>query len=113
MLRILTLATLLLTGADHWTTYLCLHEPVSGWMVTEANPFAEWLFEWAGLGAGLLIDTAITISAVCFLTTTRTFDHRVKLGLLAIISIATGYAVVNNLGAITRMGLAPWSGIAA
>jgi hypothetical protein len=31
--------------------------------------------------------------------------------LLAIITISTGYAVVNNLGAIARMGLAPWSGL--
>lgn len=111
MLRLLTVTTLLLTGADHWTTYLCLAEPVSGWMVTEANPFAEWLFQWAGLGPGLLIDTAITVFAVAFLATTRTFDHSVKVALLAIITASTGYAVVNNLDAITRMGLAPWSGV--
>lgn len=111
MLRILTLATLLLTGADHWTTYLCLKQPVAGWMVTEANPFADWLFQLAGLGPGLLIDTAITLAAVFFLATTRTFDHRVKLLLLGIISVSTGYAVLNNLGAISRMGLAPWSGV--
>ena len=34
-----------------------------------------------------------------------------KLALLAIITVSTGYAVVNNLGAISRMGVAPWSGV--
>jgi hypothetical protein len=34
-----------------------------------------------------------------------------KTSLLAVITIFTGYAVVNNLDAISRMGLAPWSGL--
>ena len=38
MLRLFALTTLLLTAADHWTTYLCLHAPVDGWAVSEANP---------------------------------------------------------------------------
>jgi len=106
------MATIILTGADHWTTYLCLRQPVDGWIVTEANPIAELLFESAGLGAGLAIDSVITVVAVLFLVTTRIFNRNAKLGLLAIIAMATSYAVFNNLGAITRMGLAPWSGMA-
>lgn len=112
MLRFLTLATILLTCADHWTTYLCLHQPVEGWFVTEANPIADWLFEWAGLGAGLAIDSLITLGAVLFLATTSVFDRTVKIGLMGIITASTSYAVINNLAAISRMGLAPWTGVA-
>ena len=112
MLRILTLTTILLTGADHWTTYLCLRSPIEGWLVTEANPFADWLFQWAGLATGLAIDSVLTLGAVCFLATTSVFDRTIRTGLMAIISLSTGYAVVNNLGAISQMGLSPWSGLA-
>ena len=73
-------------------------------VVTEANPIAEVLFESAGLGAGLAIDTVVTLLAVLFVVTTRILDRNTKIGLLAIITMATSYAVVNNLGAITRMG---------
>ena len=78
----------------------------------EANPFADWLFRSTGLAVGLAIDSAITLGAIVFLATTGVFEHRVKLGLMGIITLATGYAVFNNLGAISRMGLAPWTGIA-
>ena len=111
MLRLFALTTVLLTCADHWTTYLCLHAPVEGWTVAEANPVAEWLFDQAGLTAGLAIDTLLTLGAIVFLVGTGLFDHRVKLGLLGVLTLSTGYAVLNNLGAIHRMGLAPWSGV--
>lgn len=111
MLRAFAIATILLTCADHWTTYLCLHAPVDGWSVVEANPVAEWLFSWAGLTGGLLIDSIVTLTAIAFLATTKVFDRPVKIALLAIITVSTGYAVINNLGAISRMGLAPWSGV--
>ena len=110
MLRLLAITTILLTCADHWTTYLCLHAPVDGWQVSEANPVAEWLFAWAGLTGGLFIDSLITLAAVAYLFTTHHFARVVKVGLLAVITLATGFAVVNNLTAITRMGIAPWSG---
>jgi hypothetical protein len=112
MLRLLTISTIALTGADHWTTYLCLRAPVDGWVVTEANPIVEMLFDSAGLGVGLVIDSAITMLAVLFLVTTRLLHPHAKLGLLGGITLATGYAVVNNIGAIVEMGLAPWSGLA-
>ncbi len=112
MLRLFAFATVLLTCADHWTTYLCLHAPVDGWRVTEANPVAEWLFARVGLNAGLLIDTLVTLGAIAFLMTTRTCGRGLKLALLVLITLATGYAVTNNLGAISRMGIAPWSGAA-
>jgi hypothetical protein len=112
MLRILSLTTILLTAADHWTTYLCLRSPIEGWVATEANPFADWLFQSAGLGTGLAIDSAVTLFAVCFLATTRVFNRNTKMALMAIVSCSTGYAVVNNLDAISQMGLSLWSGLA-
>jgi uncharacterized protein YacL len=111
MLRIFVVTTILLTCADHWTTYLCLSAPVDGWNVVESNPIAEWLFQKAGLNAGLLIDSVVTLGAVIFLATTPVFGPTLKTSLLAIITIFTGYAVINNLEAISRMGLAPWSGL--
>jgi hypothetical protein len=111
MLRVFAFTTILLTCADHWTTYLCLRAPIDGWVVVEANPVAEWLFGWAGLDTGLLIDSAMTLGAVIFLTTTDVFSRTIKMSLLAVIAMSTGYAVLNNLGAISRMGLAPWSGL--
>ncbi len=110
MLRVFAITTILLTGADHWTTYLCLQAPVDGWSVAEANPIAEWLFEWAGLSVGLVIDSVLTLAAVFFLSTTEIFARGMKIWLLAIIATSTGYAVINNLAAISDMGLAPWPG---
>lgn len=107
MLRWLAVASVLLTSADHWTTYLCLRAPVGGWRVIEANPVAEWLFESTGLVAGLAIDSLATLVAVGFLITTAVLSQRIKLGVLSFISVSTGYAVLNNLQAIREMGLSP------
>jgi hypothetical protein len=109
MLRLFAITTVLLTCADHWTTYVCLNAPIDGWTVTEANPVAEWLFSWAGLNAGLAIDSLVTLGAVFFLLTTHAMGRRLKVGLLAAITLSTAYAVINNVDAIGRMGLAPWS----
>ena len=57
-MRILALLTLFMTAADHWTTWLCLHRPVEGWKVTEANPISDWLFGAVGLVPGLLPNLA-------------------------------------------------------
>jgi hypothetical protein len=110
MLRVFVITTILMTCADHWTTYVCLHAPVDGWSVVEANPIAEWLFGWAGLSKGLAIDSILTLGAVLFLSTTDIFGRTTKISLLAVITMSTGYAVINNLAAISRMGLAPWPG---
>lgn len=110
MVRLLVLTTVALTCADHWTTWLCLHTPIEGWDVVEANPVAGWLFDRAGLGPGLVIDTLITLAAVAYLSLNATLAHGVKVALLTVITLTTGYAVLCNLGAITQMGIAPWSG---
>ncbi len=112
MVPLLALITMLLTLADHWTTYLCLRAPVVGWTVSEANPIADWLFASAGLVPGLLIDTVITVLAVTFLLATRRLPRVAKSLCFALISSSTGYAVMNNLGALDALGISPlglWS----
>ena len=105
MLHAMALVTLLLSAADHWTTYVCLREPLAGWVVTEANPIADWLFTSLGLVPGLLFDSAATLGAIAFLITTRRLSSPLKVGILSVISFWTGYAVVNNTKAALLMGL--------
>jgi hypothetical protein len=105
MLFVLLALTLLLSCADHWTTYLCLSADVPAWEVTEANPLADWLFRRAGLVEGLLIDTAVTVVALAFLATTERLPHLLKLAFLAFAVFWTGYAVANNVQAVQTMGL--------
>jgi cell division protein FtsW (lipid II flippase) len=105
--RVLAILTLLVSAMDHWTTYLCLREPVEGWRVAEANPIAEALFESYGLVQGLVIDSAITLLAVGFLLTTRRLPDLAKGLFFAAVIAWTGFAVVNNLYAIQVMGLSP------
>jgi hypothetical protein len=97
-----------LTSADHWTTYLCLREPVAGWAVREANPIAEVLFQATGLVPGLLIDSVATLVALTFIYRTQQFTPRVKAGVLGLLALTTSYAVVNNLIALTHLGLSPF-----
>lgn len=107
MLHLLAIAALLLSAADHWTTYLCLRTPVEGWLVSEANPIADWLFENLGLVPGLMVDSAVTVVAVAFLVTTPLLPRPVK-GIFFVFVIGwTAYAVANNLEAIRSLGLSP------
>ena len=103
-MRILALLTLLLSAADHWTTYVCLSAPRDGWEVTEANPIAEWLFGSVGLVSGLLIDSVMTLIAVAFLLTTTRINHTTKSCFFALIAAWTAVAVVNNLHAASAIG---------
>jgi hypothetical protein len=107
MLRTTAILTLMLTGADHWTTYLCLRSPVSGWQVMEANPVVDWLFGMAGLLGGLAIDSLFTLGVIAFLVQSRRFSQRTKQAFLSAIVLATGYAVVNNIQAISALGISP------
>jgi hypothetical protein len=104
---LLAIATLVLSAADHWTTYLCLRQPVSGWLVTEANPISQWLFEAIGLVPGLLTDSVVTVAAVAFLLTTRRLPDLAKKAFFGLVVISTGYAVVNNYRAIEALGISP------
>lgn len=105
MLRALAALTLMLSASDHWTTYLCLRQPVPGFHVMEANPLAAWLFAQVGLVEGLLLDSVLTIGALLFLLNTRRLPHPVKVAFLAVVVAGTGYAVVNNYGILTELGL--------
>jgi hypothetical protein len=105
--RLLAVLTLLVSAADHWTTYLCLRSPIPGWEVVEANPLADWLFATAGLVPGLLIDSTATVCGVAFLVFTRAVPQAAK-GLFFVLVIAwTTLAVANNLRAIEALGLSP------
>jgi len=103
----LAIATLALSAADHWTTYVCLRQPVSGWQVTEANPISEWLFETVGLVPGLFVDSVVTVCAVAFLLTTRRLPDLAKKIFFGLMVAATGYAVINNYRAIDALGISP------
>ncbi len=107
MLHLLAAVTLLLSAADHWTTYLCLRSPVAGFDIAEANPFSAWLFESVGLIEGLMIDSLLTIAAMAFLIVTRRMPHAAKLAFLVVVIGWTGFAVANNLRAIFVLGLSP------
>lgn len=106
-MQFLAILTLVLSAADHWTTYLCLRSPVAGWQVTEANPIAEWLFTELGLVEGLLLDSAVTVLAVGFLLTTSRIHDGIKWGFFSFVVASTGYAVFNNVQAISSLGLSP------
>ena len=107
MLNLLALLTLLLTAADHWTTYLCLKSPVPGFDVSEANPIADWLFRSLGLVPGIFVDTAVSLAAIGFLVSTALIPLAAQRVFLMVVIGWTGYAVVNNLHAIVVMGLSP------
>jgi hypothetical protein len=110
MLHALAALTLLLTAADHWTTWLCLRSPVPGWQVFEANPLADWLFQGVGLVPGLLIDSVVTLLALGLLIVTPLVPRPAKNGFLAVVVVWTGWAVVNNVQAILALGISPLAG---
>ncbi|MCH8891819.1 MAG: hypothetical protein IH827_12200 [Myxococcales bacterium] len=103
----LAIATLALSAMDHWTTYVCLRQPLSGWRVTEANPIADWMFQTVGLVPGLLVDSLLTVAAVAFLLTTRRLPDFAKKAFFGLMLTATGCAVVNNYRAINALGISP------
>ncbi len=106
-LYLLATLTLLLSAADHWTTYLCLRTRVEGWTVTEVNPIADWLFQSMGLVPGLVLDSVVTIGAVAFLIQTHRLPKIAKQAFFVIVCAGTAYAVDNNLRAIGALGLSP------
>lgn len=98
---------LLLSAADHWTTYLCLRAPVDGWYVAEANPLADWMFGFFGLVPGLVIDSFITLGVVGFVLTTRFIPEMFKGAFFGVVIAGTGLAVFNNYRALQVLGLSP------
>ena len=109
-MRTLILLIVLVSAADHWTTYLCLRAPVEGWQVAEANPLANWLFQAIGLVPGLLLDSAITLLSMAFLFGTRLLPQTIKNAFLALVLVWTSVAVMNNWRAIQLMDLSVMGG---
>ncbi len=101
----LTLLLMLCTAADHWTTWRCLGVATPDWILTEANPVADWLFQSIGLGPGLWLDTAVTLAALAFLIHTRRLPSGWKYGFLLVAICATGAAAANNLRALEAAGI--------
>ena len=104
-MRVLALLTVLVSAADHWTTYLCLRSPVEGWNVTEANPLAGWLFGTLGLVPGLMLDSVVTVGAVAFLMVTSVIPRGLCAAFLAFVCVWTAVAVANNVDALDALGL--------
>ncbi len=111
MLRCLCALALVLALLDHATTYLCLRTPeAAAGLVREANPWAAWLFDRIGLGAGLLLDTALTALALLLLSETRRLPRPIGLGLAGSVAVASGVAALNNFGVAMRLGLVGGAG---
>jgi hypothetical protein len=108
MLPVLVTVALLLSAADHWTTYLCLSQEAPGVEVSEGNPLAAWLFTTLGLTGGLVVDTLVTVAALAFLAVSDSVPRWVKYAFLCGLIGATTLAVANNLGALTALRLAPF-----
>ena len=105
VLHLFAFLTVLLSAADHWTTWRCLRNPVDGWTVSEANPISDWLFAHVGLVPGLFLDSVVTLIAIAFLISTPLLPRTAKSMFFGVILAWTGYAVVNNVQAIRAMGL--------
>lgn len=105
MLSLLAFTVLALTALDHWTTYLCLRQPVPGFAIREANPVAAWLFEQLGLLPGLCLDSAVTVAGVAFLLSTPRVPSSAKAFIFLMAGLWTVSAVANNVRAIETLGL--------
>jgi hypothetical protein len=108
MVPFLAAVAILVSFADHWTTWICLRAPVEGWHAVEANPVADWLFMRVGLAEGLLLDSALTLVAVLFLARTPRVPEPAKLVLLGAVILGTGVVVVHNLEAAHLLGVTPF-----
>ena len=105
MLRLAAALALLAALLDHWTTWLCLRSPIPGWEVSEANPLAAWLFGSVGLAEGLWLDSVVTLGAVLLVARTHRVSRAVKLALLGLLIVTSGFAVANNFEVLQRLGL--------
>lgn len=89
---------------DSWTTHRCLYKPFEGYIVVEANPFAQFIFNAIGLGPGLLLDLAITIGLILLVTQTRIFSDWAKVLLLLLLGLPPAYAAWNNYQVMQMIG---------
>jgi hypothetical protein len=91
--------------ADAYTTWACLHEPVPGWDVIEANPASAWLFEVVGLVPGLVVDGIATVLVLWWVGSTKRSTPRFKTICLLLATAVSGWAVYNNYQGMIEMGL--------
>jgi hypothetical protein len=94
-----------LTLGDTYTTWACLHEPVPGWDVIEANPASEWLFAKLGLVPGLAVDSVLTLLVALWVVRTTKVSIIWKLFYCTLGIIVTALAVYNNLQGMIKMEL--------
>jgi hypothetical protein len=94
---------MLVTMADAYTTWTCLHIPIPG--VTEANPITAWLFEVWGLVPGLCVDGIVTALAVLWIGLTQRVPPLSKSVVFLVVTILTSWAVYNNYQIMIEMGL--------
>lgn len=95
-----------LTLGDAYTTWACLHEPVSGWEVLEENPVAEWLFETLGLVPGLVVDSVLTLLVALWVARTKKLPIPLKVFYFALGITVTAWAVYHNYQGMVEMGIA-------
>lgn len=96
---------LFLNLIDNTTTFVCLRAPIPGFEVIEANPFARWLFDSIGLLPGLMLEYLVTTLAVAFLVLSTRISPRVRLALLAVLSVLPAWAALNNLEVMRAIGV--------
>ncbi len=96
---------MIFNSLDGLTTFLCLREPIPGFEVIEANPFARWLFEATGLVHGLLLETVVTLAAVTFLVLSPSLPSWVRTSLLVLLVVLPAWAVTNNVQVMAAMGV--------
>lgn len=94
-----------LNTLDNWTTYLCLRNPVQGFVITEANPVARFTFEQMGLVPGLVFEYALTLLALVFVVWTHRLPGLFKVFLLGVLCLLAGGAAWNNFQVIQEVGL--------
>ena len=90
---------------DNTTTFLCLRQPIAGFEVFEANPFASWIFQAVGLLEGLVLETVITTGAVAFLVLSSRIPRGLRIALLALLTLLPAWAVANNMQVMYEVGL--------
>jgi hypothetical protein len=96
---------MVVTLGDAYTTWACLHEPVPGWDVVEANPASAWLFGFVGLVPGLVVDGIVTVLAVGWIGRTKKVTPKFKTICLLLAIAVSGWAVYNNYQGMIEMRL--------
>ena len=105
-LKILFVLLILAFLGDNISTYFALSLPAKeGLLISEANPIAAWIFEAMGLVKGLIFEFVLSIGLLYWLMGVKTIPYKWKVVIFAGILIPTVYAVINNIGVLTLVGV--------